>query len=296
MQQLQRTRRLAFTLIELLVVLAIIGILTALLTAAVQRARAAAARLECANHLKQLGVALHHYHDAHRTLPVGMSYQGGADPYLYMGWHTRLLPFIEQKALWDQAQKAYAQTSEPFFHNPPHPLDAVIPLYTCPADGRSFVSAKARIGLTSYLGVQGTNQKFKDGVLFVDSHIRFADVTDGLSNTLFVGERPHSGDEGFGFWYAGWGDAKDGTADMVLGVRSFNLGAIQPACPFGPYQFGPGRTQNNCDVYHFWSLHTGNGAHFLFGDGSVHFLSYASAPLLPALASRAGGEAVGGWQ
>lgn len=282
--------RHGMSLIELMVVLGVIAILIGLTTAAVQRARAAAARLECANHLKQIGVALHHYHDGQRVMPAGMSYQGGMDPYLYMGWHTRLLPFVDQRALWEQAQKAYAVVQYPFFNNPPHPLDAVVPLYTCPSDGRTFVSAKLQIGLTSYLGIQGVNQVRKDGVLFMDSRIRFADVGDGLSNTLFAGERPPSGDEILGYWYAGWGDGKDGTADMVLGVRSLNVGSVKPACPFGPYHFTPGRVHDNCDAFHFWSLHTGNGSHFLFGDGSVRFLGYAADPILPALATRAGGE------
>src|SRR5260221_5684138 len=222
--EMSLTTRTAFSLIELLVVIFVIGVLVALTTAAVQRVRAAAARLECANHLKQIGIGLHHYHNTYKALPAGMSYQGGNGPNLYMGWHTRLLPFIEQPALWGQAQKAYALMPNPFFNNPPHPLDTVIPTYICPADGRSFVSGETGMGLTSYLGVQGTNQVRKNGVLFVDSKIRFADVTDGLSNTLLVGERPPSGNEFWGYWYAGWGGAKDGTGDMGLGVRSLNVG------------------------------------------------------------------------
>ena len=284
--------RQGLSLIEVLVVIAIFGILAGLVAAGVQSARAAAARLQCATNLRQIGVALHHYHDSQRTLPSGMSYKNRTDAYLYMSWHTRLLPYIEQKGLWEGAQKAYASMREPFFNNPPHPLDAVVPLYTCPADGRSFLSAKLRIGLTSYLGVQGTSQVRKNGVLFVDSRVRFGEVTDGLSNTLFVGERPPSGDENWGYWYAGWGAAKDGTADMVLGVRSLNFGMLESICPAGPYQFGPGKVANNCDALHFWSLHTGNGAHFQFGDGAVRFLGYSANSILPALATRAGRETV----
>jgi len=81
----------------------------------------------------------------------------------------------------------------------------------------------------------------------------------------------------------------------LLGVREINsgdgvLGAARN-CWFGPYFFSPGALQNQCDPFHFWSLHPG-GANFLFGDGSTRFLTYAVAPLMPALASRAGGEAV----
>lgn len=272
--------------------LAVIGVLTALITAAVQRARSAAARTDCANRLRQIGAALHLYHGSYHVLPAGMSYQNGFDENLYMSWHTRLLPFVEQQALWTQAQRAYAQIKDPFYHNPPHPLDAVVPVYTCPADGRPFLSKSGEVALTSYLGVQGTDQVRRDGVLFVDSRVRLRDVSDGQSNTLFVGERPPSGDTRWGYCYAGWGTSKDGTADMVLGVRSLNIGTLESACPPGPFSFTHGRIDSACDALHFWSLHTGNGGNFLFGDGSVRFLQYSSASILPALATRAGGEIV----
>jgi prepilin-type N-terminal cleavage/methylation domain-containing protein/prepilin-type processing-associated H-X9-DG protein len=287
--------RQGMSLIELLVVLAIIGILFALMAAAVQRVRASAARLECANNLKQLGIGLHQYHDTYKTLPPGMSYQAGAAPYLYMSWHTRVLPFIEQPGLWDQAEKAYALIRDPFFYNPPHPLDAVLSLYGCPADGGPFVSATTHVAVTSYLGLQGTSQVRRNGVLFVDSNVRFAEVTDGLSNTLFVGERPPNADKGWGYWYAGWGADQDGTGDMVLGVRSRNIGLLESECPPGPYEFVPGTPNNLCDVLHFWSLHNG-GANFLFGDGTVHFLSYSANPIMPALATRASGEVIPPWE
>jgi prepilin-type processing-associated H-X9-DG protein len=139
--------------------------------------------------------------------------------------------------------------------------------------------------------VSGTNQFRKDGVLYLDSQTRFAAITDGLSQTLFVGERPPSAQGNFGWWYGGWGQNKDGSGDTVLSVRERNLNSIYaPGCPVGPYEFGPGRIDNQCDTFHFWSLHIGGGAHFLFGDGSVRFLRYSAAPLMPALATRSGGE------
>jgi prepilin-type processing-associated H-X9-DG protein len=141
------------------------------------------------------------------------------------------------------------------------------------------------------LGVQGTNQVRKNGAFFVDSHVRFSDFSDGLNNTIIVGERPPSGDGRWGYCYAGWGTAKDGTGDMVLGVRSLNIGALEATCPSGVYRFGPGRVDNSCDALHFWSLHSG-GAHFLFCDGSVRFLGYDADGILPALATRAGRETV----
>src|SRR5207244_2898670 len=140
-------------------------------------------------------------------------------------------------------------------------------------------------------GVEGTNQTTKDGVLFLDSRVRLEDVKDGTSHTLMVGERPPSADLVFGWWYAGWGQSKDGSGDMVLGVRERYVSDLAPGCPRGPYAYGPGKVNNQCDTFHFWSTHIG-GAHFLFADGSVHFLLYSAAPLLPALATRAGGESV----
>ncbi len=147
------------------------------------------------------------------------------------------------------------------------------------------------VAFTDYLGVEGINQNRKDGVLFLDSTVRFADITDGTSNTLAVGERPPSTDGWYGWWYAGWGQNQDGSADMVLGVREKNYSARAASCPIGPYEYGPGRPDNMCDTFHFWSHHPG-GANFLFADGSVHFLPYSARAVMRALATRAGGEAV----
>jgi prepilin-type processing-associated H-X9-DG protein len=209
-----------------------------------------------------------------------------------------LLPYLEQDAQWQQAQRAFAQDKS-FLHNPPHTgLTTVLPIYACPADSRTSNVGRLRNGnftvaLTSYLGVSGSKAFANDGLLFLDSHVRFADVTDGTSNTLCVGERPPSADQVLGWWYAGEGQDKDGSADLVLSARERNVNPTYGGnCPEGPYQFGPGQIRNQCDAYHFWSPHTGGGAHFLFADGSVRFLRYSAAPLMPALASRARGEAV----
>jgi prepilin-type processing-associated H-X9-DG protein len=123
-----------------------------------------------------------------------------------------------------------------------------------------------------------------------------ADISDGTSQTLFAGERPPSADFQFGWWYAGAGQLFTGSADMVLGVHERNVLPLSIGyaygCPPGPYSFGPGRMSNQCDMFHFWSPHNGGGANFLFADGSVHFLSYSAAPILPALATRSGGEVI----
>lgn len=292
----QPPRRRGMTLIELLVVIGIIGVLLAILLPAVQKVRDAAHRIDCLNRLKQIGLALHHYHDAQHALPPGCSYRNGKDPFPHMSWCTRLLPFLEQEALWRQAQAAFAE--EPFFlKNPPHTgLGTVVPAFTCPADGRTRTPNGApplQRAFTSYLGVGGIDHSSKDGLLFLDSRVRLGDVTDGTSTTLMVGERPPSADGVMGWWYAGWGQSKDGSADMVLGVRERYVSPLPlaPGCPVGPYNYRRGSSGNQCDAFHFWSLHVGGG-HFLFADGSARLLPYSTEPVLPALATRAGDETV----
>ncbi len=287
--------RHGFSLAELLVVIAIIAVLLGLLLPAVQKVRDAANRSTCSNNLRQIGLALHHYHDAHRSLPPGVSNRNGADPTPFMSWNTRLLPFLEQQNLWSQTEQAFARDKN-FLDNPPHiGFATVMAVYACPADSRTFSVAQLksgrRVAFTAYLGVEGTDQNRQDGVLYLDSHVSFREITDGLSNTLMVGERPPSADGVMGWWYAGWGQSKDGSGDMVLGVREWNVGPYGPECPAGPFHYGPGRIDNQCDAFHFWSSHVA-GAHFLFCDGSVHFLRYTADPILPALATRAGKEIV----
>jgi prepilin-type processing-associated H-X9-DG protein len=162
-------------------------------------------------------------------------------------------------------------------------------------DARAASPQRAQVSgalaaFTDYLGVSGKNYSTRDGVLFQDSHVCFGDITDGTSNTLLVGERPPSADFQYGWWYAGIGQAFTGSADMILGVQESNLLPVTPgSCGPGVYQYGPGQSNNQCDMFHFWSLHPG-GANFLLVDGSVHFLPYSARPIMPALASRAGGE------
>jgi len=101
-----------------------------------------------------------------------------------------------------------------------------------------------------------------------------------------------SADFWYGWWYAGFGQRGTGSADLLLGVRERNVGGgYVSSCPPGPYHFQPGCVDQQCDLFHFWRLHPG-GAHFLYADGSVHFLTYEADRVLPALATRAGGEVV----
>jgi prepilin-type N-terminal cleavage/methylation domain-containing protein/prepilin-type processing-associated H-X9-DG protein len=284
----------AFTLIELLVVIAIISVLVGLLLPAVQKVRAAATRIQCASNLKQIGLALHHYHDANSVLPPGVTSRRQGEPFPRMTWLTRLLPYLEQEQLWEAAVTAYNQQRSPFV-NPPHlGFGTPVQLFACPADGRTleldYTHRGRRPALTSYVGMLGTAYDQTDGVLFIDSRVRLTAISDGTSTTLMVGERPPSADRWYGWWYAGFGQAGTGSADMLLGARERNRGGpYVSACPRGPYHFRAGRVDEQCDLFHFWSLHPG-GAHFLFADGSVHFLSHEADALPPALATRAGGE------
>jgi prepilin-type processing-associated H-X9-DG protein len=170
---------------------------------------------------------------------------------------------------------------------------------------------------TNYLGVSGTNAETRDGLFMADTKLRFTDINDGTSNTIMVGERgfrkgalanidntENMDNLRFGNWFCAPGQ-RNGSAGVVLGTREINYGsgtsklAWERDCPPGPYHFQPpgqildatGKIREECDMFHFWSWHTG-GANFLYADGSVHFLPYTVDSILPALGTRSGGEAV----
>jgi prepilin-type N-terminal cleavage/methylation domain-containing protein/prepilin-type processing-associated H-X9-DG protein len=287
-------RRQGFTLLEVLVVIAILSLVLGLVLAAIQRARSASSNAACKNHLRQLILAGHSYHNQFSHFPPGVS--GEEESYPYMSWHTRLLPYLEYESLWVDAQKAF-QTQPDFLVIPPHTAQLhAIKILGCPADSRLLANAETvgvrRHGLTSYLGIAGTSSFQRNGTFFINSTVSFHDIRDGSSNTIVIGERPPSTDLVFGWWYAGWGQDKDGDADMLLGVRAVNRTAKRKDCPSGPYHFAEGRFDNPCGMFHFWSPHTGGGANFAFADGSVKFLRYSADEIMPALATRAGGEVV----
>jgi len=181
-------RRGAFTLIELLVVIAIIAVLIGLGSSAVQQAREAAARVKCQNNLKQIGLAFQMYHDTYGSLPPGFRPLTATEPMPWSGWPVSVLPYLEQTALFANAQAAYRLTRDPF-RNPPHTgLATVIQTYVCPSDANSaFARPGQRTGVlaayTDYLGVSGKNYATHDGVLFPDSQVRLLEITDGTSNT-----------------------------------------------------------------------------------------------------------------
>jgi prepilin-type N-terminal cleavage/methylation domain-containing protein/prepilin-type processing-associated H-X9-DG protein len=298
--------RHAFTLIELLVVIAIIGILIGLLLPAVQKVREAANRMKCANNLKQIGLACHNYHSTHETLPPGYR-ATGALPATAPGWAwgAYLLPYIEQDAVYRAIDFTQPVESNAV-------IQTMIKSYICPSDVTPpgpFAVVDAGGGTialaapASYVACVGGDESAVDdptgtGVFYRNSQTRFADIIDGTSNTIFVGEgctlySPR-------IW-AG-----------VLTNATAPRGPQNPNPPGGATS-GPAQdlvlahahlinanTDPDGGLDDFASNHPG-GANFLFGDGSVRFIHSIQGDLpaggytgdglaFQALATRAGGE------
>ena len=291
-------RRPASTLVEVLVAVGLFAVLFGFFVPAIQRVRTAAARAGCQNHLRQLALALHGRHDSDGRFPAGTRPFRAAEPYPLLAWHTSVLGFIEQQPLDALVVATARQPGAPFPRVRPG-MDAVVRLFGCPADPRVAAPAEVagenlRVGLTSFLGNAGLDHRRPAGVLYLDSRVRIPDVSDGLSNTLMVGERPPSFDNRYGWWCYGAGQRNTGSLDATLGVREVNRsgkGAYAGCSRSRPSHFGAGGWADPCSAFHFWSLHPG-GANFAFCDGSVRFLPYSADSILPALATRAGVEVV----
>jgi prepilin-type N-terminal cleavage/methylation domain-containing protein/prepilin-type processing-associated H-X9-DG protein len=217
-------------------------------------------------------------------------------------------PAVSYEFIWDSSGRYFG------------PFGTVVPVFSCPSDPRTLQPVQSEgftVSLSGYLGVNGidlwawsttpTGPQDLRGVLVPTNKYRgdwgvrdipastvgtrLAEITDGTSTTLLVGERPPGRSLDFG-WALGGGD----TLDSTLGVNEVNLHqtgiAEIDACPSRPYSFSPGRIDNPCDQFHYYSLH-GGGANFLFADGSVRFLSYGiDNKVMRALATMNGGEVV----
>jgi prepilin-type N-terminal cleavage/methylation domain-containing protein/prepilin-type processing-associated H-X9-DG protein len=182
-------RRRGFTLIELLVVIAIIAILIGLLLPAVQKVREAASRAKCMNNLKQIGIALHHYHDATGGLPPSGNITVGS-PFTSYSPHARLLPYVEQSSIYSLVDLLAAYASQPTV------TQQRIALYVCPSERRdepkpgspnNYITNYG-FNVGTWLAFDPTNGKCGDGPFGINARFTFQDVADGLSNTVGIGE------------------------------------------------------------------------------------------------------------
>ncbi len=311
------TTRRGFTLIELLVVIAIIAVLVALLLPAVQAAREAARRTQCTNNLKQIGLAIANYELTQGTLPPGYisvwdsinSVERGSG----WGWGSMILPQMEQGNVYNAINFSQQILTDG------NSTARVVPMnmHLCPSDRMPntwtadsgytlyvykqviyFSNPICNIAGSNYAGVYGIGEPgiAGDGVFFANSSVRLQDISDGLSNTLAVGERAAFTNYGRGYatWVGSvpgarlWSCAPDPTdPDKGNCVREDGSGMT-----LGHTGEGHGPGSIGADVNQFTSTH-GRGANFLFCDGHVRFLRLGIYyPTYLALSTRAGGEVV----
>jgi prepilin-type N-terminal cleavage/methylation domain-containing protein len=309
---MQRSSKLSrgFTLIELLVVIAIIAVLIALLLPAVQQAREAARRTQCKSSLKQLGIALHNYHDTANTLPFGwVGDASGGNNGNRWGWGSMILPNIDQGPLYNSFSSFTGtsalggtatgfnaiMTSLPM----PNPLQTVLNVFRCPSDvggnlvtsplsnGYSFGGTTNQFGRSNYVGVVGcvingqvptSGNGAGNGAFSQNSKRNFRDFTDGLSNTFLVGERRSPGTAS-GMYFGGdsiWAGVTDESSAPPLALH---IGDCSPGDNLNVKVTTAPTTSSYVPYSGFSSAHVGGG-HFLMGDGSVRFVSdnISSAP------------------
>lgn len=297
-----RPARGGFTLIELLVVIAIIAILVAILLPAVQQAREAARRSQCKNNLKQIGLALHNYHDLHKALPPGwiMVENGVAEPHEGIsgaGWATFLLPMVDEQNLYElfDPNVDISQPENDTFRT------KNVTGYRCPSDPSPelwtiFSEDDPNIALAdlptgNYVGSFGTEEfpghgaasvpptpadmGIGDGALYLNSSTNFRDFTDGPSNTILVGERKTDTDQE---WHSTWvGVVPEGEESIA---RILGIADHVPNAPDGHFDD--------------FSSHHAGGAQFVFGDGRVLFLSTSiDFSVYQGLMTLSGGELTG---
>ncbi len=258
------TQRRGFTLTELLVVIALIAVLTALCLPAIQRARDEARRAQCQNHLKQLGLALHNYHDAHKVFPPGWTqHHPQPGPETRFGWAVFISPFLDQAPLYRQLDFE-TQRAEPL-----NLFQTRLAVYRCPEDPMPDTNSQrgnfgtmnysmnfgpvapprwVDNGLSDFWPGQVPTLTETNGLAFLNSRVAIRDIRDGTSYTLLGGER--SATSGAAIW---------------MGVRGNEFETDQVT------DCSPGHEINSGDAG-YSSRHAG-GANFLFCDGAVRFLS-----------------------
>ncbi len=290
-----------FTLVELLVVIAIIGILIALLLPAVQAAREAARRSQCANNFKQVGVAMHNYHAAHNCFPPGLYAIPLSTPnpsHFYYSWGAYLLPFMEQQGLYDNIDFAAMWS---YFDNTGNCRNREISNtkiegFLCASDPQGgegiWVSPSnsptptSQCAMTNMCGVSDStdwstsggapkNLSENDGIMGANETCSVRDITDGTTKTLMIGEVTGGMPGSYkGEFWAAWN------------INDTNEGVN------GPYTIPGGYTGTFSGTTGFSSFHP-NGCHFTMADGSVQFLLADIAQVvLHELTTRNGGEPV----
>jgi prepilin-type N-terminal cleavage/methylation domain-containing protein/prepilin-type processing-associated H-X9-DG protein len=304
-----RVIRRGFTLIELLVVIAIIAILIGLLVPAVQKVRESAARAQCQNNLKQIGLALHGYHDANKKFPSGyvataVYSDGGNDTGPGWGWAAFALPYLEQGPLARQLN-----FSQPVQNSPA--INTLVAVYQCPSDlavgafvvTDAFGNALAQAAPSSYAACIGGDESDTAGraglgIFYRNSQTRLTDVTDGTSNTILIGERAWSNANGIWAGAIPSGVIRRGQQNPCPGSGAAFYPAATLELAHGHLNNATTDTDGGLDD--FSSRHIG-GSNFVFADGHVSFLRSVSGDLvgggysadslaLQALSTRANGE------
>ena len=319
--------RIAFTLVELLVVIAIIGTLMALLVPAVQMAREAARRAQCANNLRQLALAAHNYHTLHRSFPPGLNqFEHYYSPrYRGTSLFAFLLPHFEQEPL--AARWNYETPLENVQGGAAAAAATVIASLVCPADriteNPAVQSDGKYLGITSYGGNGGTRSYFPtaattDGIFHTtgpaslpspnQGTIRLRDVTDGATHTLLFGERNHMDPHFESFAEVRWVDSLQqvGSWAAIGGRKRIRDVTMSGHSPIN-YQLPFDQSQRELaepplilswDFAYYedlrfcaWGSGHPGGANFALADGSVRFLNETLPSItLQALSTRAGGE------
>lgn len=291
---MSRVRR-GFTLIELLVVIAIIAVLIALLLPAVQQAREAARRTQCKNNLKQIGLALHTYHDTYNRLPISqaMAKNPAGLNYLQRTWGRSILPFVDQATIfnhWDWSKghasgtnRALTATPIAIFKCPSSVAPTVITVTGTGADVDDPAGPTFQAGVMEYFGNSvnwdfpgrpaGANDaevaQIQGMIPYHTEGIKFAEVTDGLTNTAMVGEVA-GGEKRL---YAKF--IQNGLQHPTQGSwATRNRTGLGPVDQTGTIYLGGNRIMNgaNYNGTNYYSFHVGM-AHFLLGDGSTRSVS-----------------------